>query len=339
MSRRGRSTSALPFSLSSWSEMDSERRNSILLVGGITIVILLAIGLIGFGYYTDRVKPKHETVLTVGHRSFDYAYLERRVKTNFRIGIVDPQNLQQDILRTLGQIQEEEVTRQTAKANGYTATDAEIEAEMPSQIPGQHPKEPTPEELRELVRGYLLSTGYSLDEFREIITAKVLKSKMHDDIEAAVPSQLPHASMRIIVNTTEGNALNAKQQFQQRLLTEPEPDIAFALVAAVVSEDASKAEGGEKNWVVKGSLPAKVDEVAFTKTGASDIIETPEGYYLLFVREIQTQTVTADDKKAIVDRTIQDKQTAAMDPLGGTKVGLTSDHISRITRALAALSA
>jgi hypothetical protein len=339
MSRRGRSSSPLPFSLSSWSEMDPEHRNSILLVGGIAIVVLLAIGLIGYGYYTDRVKPKHETVLTVGHRNFDYTYIERRAKASFRAGLIDPQNLQQDLVTLLTQIRDEEITRQTAKANGYTATNAEIEAAMPSQIPGQQAKDLTPEETRELVRGYLLSSGFSLDEFRDIVTASLLKTKMHDEIAAAIPAELPHANMRIIINTTEGNALSAQQQFQQRLLTEPKADTAFGLIAAIVSEDASKADGGEKNWVVKGSLPAKVEEVAFTKTGASDIIETPDGYYQLFVREVQTQPVTADDKAAIVARTIADQEKATMDALGGTKVGLTPDHITRITRALAALSA
>ena len=62
-SRGGRRESRL--GLSELLSMDSERQSRLLLISGAVIILLLAAGFIGFGYYQTKIKPQHRTVLAV----------------------------------------------------------------------------------------------------------------------------------------------------------------------------------------------------------------------------------------------------------------------------------
>ena len=104
-------------------DIDPENRGTAMLLAGLGLLVILAIALIGYGYYNDRIKPKHETVFTVGGRSYSYADLEHRVDSEIKSGAFDTSDLQNSISSLVLKMQTEELTRLTAKGKGITATD------------------------------------------------------------------------------------------------------------------------------------------------------------------------------------------------------------------------
>src|SRR3990170_5177816 len=60
--------------------VDPERLNRLLILGGVIAVILLAFGVIGYGWYATQIKPLSKTVLRVGDTKFSLGHLERRMQ-------------------------------------------------------------------------------------------------------------------------------------------------------------------------------------------------------------------------------------------------------------------
>ena len=48
----------------------------LMLIGGIGILVVFALVLIAYGYYSQNIQPRGETVFSVGDRDYDYAYLD-----------------------------------------------------------------------------------------------------------------------------------------------------------------------------------------------------------------------------------------------------------------------
>ena len=100
-------------------KVDIEHRNALLLYAGIGAIIVFALAIIGYGYYQSKLKPLHETVLTVGTRKFDVAFLERRMKSQIKTGQISQSGTFRDLASgTLNTIQQEELLRQSADGLG-----------------------------------------------------------------------------------------------------------------------------------------------------------------------------------------------------------------------------
>src|SRR3990172_8549929 len=60
--------------------VDAERWNRLLILGGVVAVILVALGIIGFGWYQTHIRPLGKTVLRVADTKISLAHLERRMR-------------------------------------------------------------------------------------------------------------------------------------------------------------------------------------------------------------------------------------------------------------------
>src|SRR3990170_5042717 len=60
--------------------VDPERFNRLLILGGVIAVILLAFGVIGYGWDATQIKPLSKTVLRVGDTKVSFGHLERRME-------------------------------------------------------------------------------------------------------------------------------------------------------------------------------------------------------------------------------------------------------------------
>ena len=324
MSRRARAINPR-FNL--LTEMDPERRNALALVAGIGAIVVLALGLVVYGYYTDRIAPAHGTVLTVGDRDFDVALLERRAKADFtegKIKLDSDEVLAIGIRQTLFNIEREELVRQAALAGNVTVTAEEIDNAIKARlrVPVNSPRE----RFAAFLQSELLRLGLPLEEYLELTRATLLEDKLRAQFLTTVPLSGEHADLRLIQFLNREKAEEGKQ----RLAAGETP----AAVAARLSVHASRSTAGEIGWTPRGALPNKVDEVAFSQPfGLSDIIEEPEGFFMVETRAKEVRDLSDNAKSQVAEHSLTNLLQQTRDQVGAdTK--LTVGQLTRVARAI-----
>jgi parvulin-like peptidyl-prolyl isomerase len=306
--------------------VDPERRNSVLLVAGISAVVLFALGLIAYGYYADRLAPQHDTVLIVGERTFDYSYLERRAKAELaygRISLESTDSITLGIVQTLDLIEREELVRQAAAAAGISVSQKEIDDEM--RLTLRTDPEASRERFAPILRDELLRIGLPFNEFEAIIEAQLLDNRLRDQMKAAVPAQADHADVRLIQLPSQEKADEAKR----RLAAGDSP----AAVAATMSVHASRSSAGELGWTPRGALPDKVDAVVFSQMGVSDVIPDESGWFIVETRGIEVRDLTDSGKAQVAEHSLTNLLARTRDAVGRDNK-LTTGQLIRVGQAL-----
>jgi hypothetical protein len=311
-----------------WNTIDPERRNTILLLGGISLVVLVSLLLAGYGYYHEKVEPNRETVLRVGDRSWNVGDLERRTRHQVVRNNLDPADLQKHVQDTLQQMRDEELLRQAGKLNGMTVTDADMleNYRLRLGLP--------PEASRELIalnlRSELRLGGLTLDDFDDIIRAQVIDKRMGDKVRAALPARAMHVQLGLIQLGTQSQAI----QLRQTIFEEKE---SFAVVAARDSKHASKDKAGDVGWVPREALPKEVADVAFGRDELflSDVIENEAGFFIIAVRGKEERDLTDENKDLIVGQKRAEEIEKATRSVG-VAIDLTEGQQRRILIKLSA---
>ena len=305
MSRRAPAVSGRNYP---WSGGDPERRNAVLLVVGIGVVVLLALGIAAFGYYKDRIQPKHATVLTVGQRKFDYAYLERRAKAEVISGRMDASNPAQAVLNTLSRVETDELVRQTAIANNVTATESEVDKRLKERLGLS--SNASRDDVAIFLRRDLLASNFSLGEYREIVVAEVVETKMKDSIRAAIPNDVEKADILLIQTETRGKAEEALQRLK-------DGEGFNAVAVSLSTHPTAKKDGGSLGPIARGALPQPLEHFAFDVGGLSDVIALDENHFFVMVsRGKDTVPTTDTDRQQIVGQTYTDMLQKTRDAIG-----------------------
>jgi parvulin-like peptidyl-prolyl isomerase len=323
LSRRAR---ALPNRSYRWSDLDPERRNSLLLLGGIGLVVLFAILLIGYGYYTERLAPGSDTVVRVGDRNFDYDYFERRMKSELARGRINAANVGDGVTAILTLIQREELLRQGAASIGVEVSEEEIEARYRARVGIS--ANATREQFAAQLRQELVRLQLSLGDFRELAIAEVLETKLREHFEAAVPTEAEHVSLLLIQTGTESAAIQARDKLNA--------GESFATVAASDSIHASRTKDGVVEFVPTESLPKKVGETAASISPGtrSEIIDDPQGFYIIEVTGRETQPVTEDGRELLGSQRLNNLLAETQERLG-SEITITPAQLQRLARSLA----
>ena len=327
MSRRARTlnTRSVP-----WAGLDPERRNALLLIGAVSLAVGFAIALVAYGYYNDRIAPRHETMLKVGNREFDYAFLERRARAEFGLGTFNARAITQGIAATLALIEREEVVRQTARQSGLSASDAEVDAQIREMLGLK--EDASRDDFAARYRDELLRIHLSPAEYRDIALAELLQQKFESQIEAGIPAQTDFVSLRIIQVETQTEAAAAKARVEKDeyggLGT------SFGVAASQLSAHASSANGGELGWVPRGALTDEVEQVAFSVTGLSDAIETDAGFFLLYVRGTEVRDVSEVDRLNIVQQSLREMLNKTRVE-AGSQISASEEQLQRLAVSLA----
>jgi parvulin-like peptidyl-prolyl isomerase len=306
-----------------WAKMDPDHRNALLLYVGIGSIILFALAIIGYGYYQSKIKPEHETVLTVGSRKYNVGDLARRMRSQILSGQISNSGSFADLASsTLGTMQTEELTRQSADTLGVELTDADVDNGIKNAaglLTGA-PQDVFAPAYRRLILGSKLNA----DEYRDIIAAQVIQQKYTQVSIAKIPDNGPQVKMHMIKVATQAKALELSQKLKS--------GAGFDSLAFENSADPSKQNGGDLGWVAKGSLPKEVDDLAFTLSfeTASDIIETKQGFYIIVVNDRSDSRPLEFAQKAVVskqsfDSILNDTRTKV-----GSKASLSVDQITFI---------
>lgn len=290
----------------------AESRNRFLLVGAVIAVMVVALGVIGFGYWDTNIRPKGETVLQVGDRSFSLSYMERRIQYSVaQTGYELPDNLTNAQLQQLvgslvdqliTSVEDEELTRQGAHEMGIGATEEEIDNEI-AQSQGLG-ADADPEEFRTAYREAVRSSGLSTEDFRDIMEASVLETKIRDKFLEEAPDSAEQVQFQLILVATEEEA--------QSVIDRLDAGEDFGDLAKELSLDtATKDQGGVRDWTPLRTLLDEVQEAILPLDigERSEPILIPQGYLILEPLEEPTERETTDDQKAaLANRTFFDWQ-------------------------------
>jgi parvulin-like peptidyl-prolyl isomerase len=303
------------------SDIDPERRGMLMLIGGIGILVVFALVLIAYGYYSQNIQPRGETVFSVGDRDYDYAYLEKRVDADIASGEFQINDIQNSVASTVLKIQNEELVRLTARDKGISITNEELEARMRQElnVPADAPRE----RFASALQLELQNSGLSLKQYEEIVTSLALEDKLREQLATTVPAEGEQVDLLILQTATRESAqaaldrINAGEEFQD--------------VAQEVSVHTSKQVGGEFGWAPRGLLPKSVEDVVFALTGRSQVVQNDLGFFVFEVRDKQTRPIDEALKERVVQSQLNETVTATRTAAGVTN-SLTIGQVQDIAQ-------
>lgn len=203
--------------LSKW---EKQRRTShIIIIASIVFVIVL-LGLIGFGYYSEQVMPYHKIVIKVNDAAFDMNYYISALDAYTRGQEADMVKYFSSIV--VQAIQQGELVRQGASAIGISVADSEIDNQIGTL------KLPKNKATYDMVKATLLSQKF----VEQYCLPKQPKSVEQVEIQAMFLESKKMAAER-----------------KQRLLAGDN----FTSMAGMLSLDpVTQSKGGYLGWIPKG---------------------------------------------------------------------------------------
>lgn len=268
-----------------------ERLSALNLHAGVVLitvaVVLVALGLIAYGYWDTYLRPAREPAVRVGSRTYDMTYFVRRM----RLALTEPsgispspaliaalpEQLAQDIIN-------EETALQRALSLGVAVSDDDIDKELAARVraivttdeQGHVQRSPS---FEVTVREVLKDSGLTLAQYRRAVHGQLLLREIQKHFERQIPDAAPGVQLRVITVKDEAKARDLKRQL--------DGGADFAQLATAQSEDASKSNGGLRDWAPKGSLPQAVEEVAYRlPVGAvSDPFAVDGQWYIIKVED------------------------------------------------------
>lgn len=306
----------------SWSLQDEESRNAFLLVAGITAVVVIAIAIAAYGYLSERSKES-SAVLVVGGEEVSYDYFQKRLAQFINQGsTMTSQQFSSLLSNMLITIEQEVLVRKTAPGLGLTASSEEVEARMRRDVGVG--ADANRESYASALRQKLLQTGLSLDEYRKLQESRVLEDKLTQKIRAAIPTEAEQVNIRLILVRTQAEAVQARDRIAA--------GESMGAVATTVSVHSSSTRAGEVGWTVRGSYPEEVENVMFSLAPGtiSDVIESPNGFYIVEVRDKQTLPVEDAARNAVVAYQFQKVMNDGREEFG-SQIVMTTGQLTRLT--------
>jgi parvulin-like peptidyl-prolyl isomerase len=196
--------------------------------------------------------------------------------------VTDENALKQQVLDKLI---EDSLIRQKAAAQGISVTDAEVDQVINDMIA---------ETGQEYFDGWLLTSNYSLPEFREEIRLQLTTNKLTEPVVAAVPTSAEQVHARHILVNDQAQA--------QEVLDRLSAGETFEALAAEYSVDRStQNNGGDLGWFPHGGLLVpEIEDAAFSMqpNQISGIVESAWGFAIV-------QTLEFDPNREIEPETRQ----------------------------------
>ena len=181
---------------------DAERWNRTLLIGGVVIAVLIAAGVIAFGWYQTQIKPLGKTVLQVGDTKYSLSHLEHRMRLLRQQDPTYGDQAQASSLLalpdvTLNLLEREAKLLEAAGALNITVTDEEIAAEIRDRGSLAEDVEPGvyADEFRAQVEESRLKEG----EYVKMVRAYLLGRKVSDYFAFLAPQSEPQVKGQYIV--------------------------------------------------------------------------------------------------------------------------------------------
>jgi parvulin-like peptidyl-prolyl isomerase len=290
-----------------------EFRLQVAVIAGFVLFLAVIGGIIGFGFFQDwheeNVERPNSKALEVGETTFDLDYFARRLKL-----MVAEYGLQQQpqqaslavslMANTLGS---EELLRQRAPVDlGVSVTPEEMELAIGEQL-GLAQSDPAA--FAAALEQELKRSDLSEDEYRGMLEAGLLGTKVQEVFSLSVPETIEQVRMRQILVGTEDEARSVLERLEAG---EDFGDLARELSL----DEATKEQGGERGWVDSASEEEEGERQWLTRDELnlsyavkvfdlevgvpSEPIPGPGGYFIFEVEEKEAEREVTDEQRTSI---------------------------------------
>jgi parvulin-like peptidyl-prolyl isomerase len=255
------------------SRKEREHKTNRIILITVAVIVLIALGLGGYGVYATAYQPLHETVLEINGSKIDMSYYVTMLKFYLSQGgqsFSDDNSKLQLARQVLGDIERNSVLIQEAPKLGYTVDDNEVKTALSNL------KLPDEQIYRDVYRGSTLQQKLLTDYFTK-----------------PYPASMEQARVQALVVESAAIAENITEQYKT--------GETFTILAKTHGiEQITKEKGGELGWLPKGLVgqvlgmdDAGILENNIFKMKAGDIskplydpnIVKGTGYWLVKVEE------------------------------------------------------
>ena len=276
---------------------DAERQARMLLYGATAAIVLIALGLVAFGYYWSVIKPRHRSVLEAEGVKVTYTAMVRRMEYEYYTSAVFQQQPgalpEATYLNVLNEIT---LTTRAEKDLSISLSDDEVNQQLRRKIGVS--QEADDKTFTDRYRAALKSSGLHDSEYRRLAKAEALEQKVRDKFQSEAPATVAQAKLDVVATKDEAAARDAINRINA--------GEDFATVAkALSSESDVQTTGGAKDFAPQGSFNAVYDDYAFTgEIGKlSEPLAGPnDTFYVVRVDAREDRALTEDQKPAYVTR-------------------------------------
>jgi hypothetical protein len=281
--------------------MDAEQSSRFMLIGAVVLIFIIAAGLIGFGYYQTVVKPRNRTVLETNGVKVSYAAMKRRMGYEY---FQNARYQQQPGLLPeasyVALLDEITVIARAETDLHVTVTADEYDGKLRARAGAS--KEATQPQFADALRRQLEVTGLHEDEYRRVVRAELLTSKMKDKFKAELPANVPQSRIQLI-------AVNS-QEVATTTLARVKAGEDWATVAKEVSAEVdAQTTGGVHDYGPEGTFNPAYDSWVFSaKVGdISDPLPSTAGqFFIVQVLDRQDKPVAEDQKPKLALKAYND---------------------------------
>ena len=267
----------------------------------ISMLIGVALAILGYAFLADYLETQGRpgsTAVQVDDTRYRLDHFTNRLKMyvdqNGGPGVVDRITALSQVPAILIQ---EEIVRRFSGEFDITASEEEILQEIATRL-GITADDET---FDVVFQQELTRSGLSELEFRDMISALVLETKLLEMFEAEVSPSAESVRYRQILVSTDETA--------QELRGKIEAGEDFAALAAENSQDVgTRDSGGEVGWVPRGALDASTEELVFALEPAEiTTIPLPQGVLLIEMEEkAEDREVEESQKAPLASRALAD---------------------------------
>ena len=284
--------------------VDSESGSRRLIIGGVVVAILIAVGFIAFGWYDTQIKPLTKTVLRVEDLKFSLAHLERRMQLESDANLFYTSSI--DNLRLLPDIVLNQLTSEAAILKGGSELDLTVDDEDVAgavRERGNLASEVEATVFADEFRRQVDESGLKRSEYEQMLRASVMEQKAREYFQFLAPQEEPQVRATIISVNDEAEAERALE-----LLAAGED---FTTVAVMVDADPASLD---LDWFPRAGSPQVVSDVeaflfdAETDVGSRSEIISAFGFFFIaeLLEQDDARPLDEDQRLSVAEREFSD---------------------------------
>lgn len=281
-----------PRQLSRW-QKERRRQRVIFSIG--SLIILLIVGVLGFGFYDSRIAPRWQPAVRVNDVTFNTQYFVNYLRVILGNQPKDSQTVSSVAHVLAEEIQNNQLVKQAALEFNISVSNEEIDQAIKDSIVSPDDKDKVDNaEIQKRLKQLL--SNLKIDEafFREVEANTIWRKKLQEKLESQVPTKSEQVKLSDILLDDDVTAADVHAKLEK--------GEDFAALAKEFSKDeATKEKGGDMGWVPRGLYP-DLEETAFglPKGTPSQPIATSSGYYIFLVTEKEASKPIAEDTLKIL---------------------------------------
>ena len=272
----------------------STKRRTGIIIASILVALILIIG--GFSLYGNYIAPFQRTIISVDDVPVSMDYFLKRT----RLAGADPM----EMLEILTQ---EMIIRQQAPLYGITVSEDDILQELRTVARGDS-ESISEREFEEWYRQQLNESELSEDEYRELITLRVMTIRLYEYLAERAPTVATQLYLHGIRLENYRVAQKTRERWQNG-------ENFTALAQELSLDEEAKERGGEIGWIPRGILGDRIDGIIFAVEPGEvtipipvDQVPTDESeFYLFLVSERAESRELSEGARELLKLTVLDE--------------------------------